>query len=155
MWKFINCTLKISCQQICVSQRFSFVFGCGLSASVGNLFKFYSRNWLMWVIWSVGKWTEIRVISDHSFWFWLLEGWLCKLGALCNETILFSTPFRTIWWLKKSRFLLNFQLNVKYLKSKFSMKYLWPQNMASILFLLSISTLNRTLRLLPTFAGVL
>ena len=28
-------------KELCVSGQFSFVFGCGLSASVGNLLKFF------------------------------------------------------------------------------------------------------------------
>ena len=28
-------------KELCVSQQFSFVFGCGLSASAGNLLKFF------------------------------------------------------------------------------------------------------------------
>ena len=37
-------------KELCASRRFSFVFGCWLFASVGNLLKFFScycKNWLM------------------------------------------------------------------------------------------------------------
>ena len=69
VWKFINCTLKDimstkTMKELCVSQRFSFVFWCRLSASAGNLLKFFShcsKNWSMWVICHVGKWAEIAV----------------------------------------------------------------------------------------------
>ena len=53
--QFINCTLKDIMstkimKELCASWRFSFVFGCWLFASVGNLLKFFScycKNWLM------------------------------------------------------------------------------------------------------------
>ena len=53
--QFINCTLKDimstkTMKELCASWRFSFIFGCWLFASVGNLLKFFSRhckNWLM------------------------------------------------------------------------------------------------------------
>ena len=53
--QFINCTLKDimstkTMKELCASRRFSFVFGCWLFASVGNLLKFFScycKNWLM------------------------------------------------------------------------------------------------------------
>ena len=55
--QFINCTLKDimstkTMKELCASWRFSFIFGCWLFASVGNLLKFFSRyckNWLMQV----------------------------------------------------------------------------------------------------------
>ena len=67
--KFIYCTLKDilstkTMKELCASRRFSFVFGCELSASAGNLLKLFSRyckNWPMRVICRAGKWTEITV----------------------------------------------------------------------------------------------
>ena len=46
--KFIYCTLKDilstkTMKELCASRRFSFVFGCELSASAGNLLKLFSR----------------------------------------------------------------------------------------------------------------
>ena len=56
---------------LCGRRRFSFLFffffGRGLSASAGNLLKFFSRyckNLPMQVICRVGKWTEITVLDS-------------------------------------------------------------------------------------------
>ena len=75
MWKFINCTLKDimstkTMKELCVSWQFSFVFGCGLSASAGNLLKLFShycKNWPMQVICCAGKWVEITVTLVFVF----------------------------------------------------------------------------------------
>ena len=53
-----------------VSWQFSFVFGCGLSASAGNLLKLFShycKNWPMQVICCAGKWAEITVTLVFVF----------------------------------------------------------------------------------------
>ena len=76
VWEFINCILKDvmstkTVEELCVSWRISFVFGCRLSASVGNLLKFFCRsfkNWVMQVIYHVSKWLEIMVYSQLHVW---------------------------------------------------------------------------------------
>ena len=77
VWKFINCMLKDimstkTMKELCVSQQFSFVFGCKLSASAGNLLKFFShyfKNWQMQEICHAGNWKEITVILTPTFTF--------------------------------------------------------------------------------------
>ena len=54
-------------KELCASRRFSFVFGCGLSASAGNLLKFFFSLLLKLTnagICRVGKWTEITVLCS-------------------------------------------------------------------------------------------
>ena len=51
-----------------VSSRISFVFGCGLSASAGNLLKFFScycKKWPMRVIYRAGNRPEITVTMNQ------------------------------------------------------------------------------------------
>ena len=101
--KFIYCTLKDilstkTMKELCASRRFSFVFGCELSASAGNLLKLFSRyckNWPMRVICRAGKWTEITVIPSHVFFILVkLESkkckWYCCLLS-CSATNFVST----------------------------------------------------------------
>ena len=47
-------------KELCVKRGFSFVFGCGLSASAGNLLEFVSQYCKK--LTDAGKWTEITVI---------------------------------------------------------------------------------------------
>ena len=103
VWKFINCTPKDimstkTMKELCASRRFSFVFGCELSGSAGNLLKCFSRyckNWPMRVICRAGKWTEITVIPSHVFFILVkLESkkckWYCCL-LTCSATNFVST----------------------------------------------------------------
>ena len=79
--QFINCTLKDimstkTMKELCASWQFSFIFGCCLFASVGNLLKFFSRyckNWLM------------RVNGQK---LWYFHHWLYKIfSAATNSNI--------------------------------------------------------------------
>ena len=59
-------------KELCVKQGFSFVFGCGLSASAGNLLEFVSQYCKK--LTNAGKWTEITVILPPSY-----DTFPCKL----------------------------------------------------------------------------
>ena len=71
-------------KELCVRRRFSFVFGCGLSASVGDLLKIFSRhckNLPRRVICRAGKWTAITVNVK-------MEGSIeVELGRETNEEV--------------------------------------------------------------------
>ena len=101
VWEFINCMLKDvmstkTVEELCVSWQISFVFGCWLSASVGNLLKFFScpfKNWVMQVIYHVGKWLEITVYSQLHVWV-----------ACDNSTLIFFFYLTLVQNLKKLSF---------------------------------------------------
>ena len=101
VWEFINCMLKDvmstkTVEELCVSWQISFVFGCWLSASVGNLLKFFSRsfkNWVMQVICHVGKWLEITVYSQLHVWV-----------ACDNSTLIFFFYLTLVQNFKKTFF---------------------------------------------------